>query len=104
MLEQAMLKKEKILDFIRENRSLLEELYSVEKIALFGSCARNEMTEKSDIDLLVTLKENTPNIHKTKQNIREFFGAHFNCNVDIASEKYLKPYIKDEILHEAIYA
>ena len=99
-----MLKKEKILDFIRENRKMLEEQYFVEKIALFGSCARNEMTEKSDIDLLVTLKQNTPDIHKTKQNIREFFGGYFNCNVDIASEKYLKPYIKNEILHEAVYA
>jgi uncharacterized protein len=99
-----MLKKETILAFIKANRAVLEKEYFVEKIALFGSCARNEMTEKSDIDLLVTLKQNTPNIYKTKQNIREFFGRHFNCNVDIASEKYLKPYIKNEILHEAVYA
>ena len=99
-----MLKKETILAFIKANHDILEKEYFVEKIALFGSCARNEITEKSDIDLLVTFKQNTPNIHKTKQNIREFFGWHFNCNVDIASEKYLKPYIKNEILQEAVYA
>lgn len=99
-----MLKKEKILDFIKTNRKTLEEQYFVEKIALFGSCARNEITEKSDIDLLVTLRQNTPNIHGVKQGLREFFGHHFNCNVDIASEKYLKPYIRNEILREAVYA
>ncbi|MGB7567299.1 MAG: nucleotidyltransferase family protein [Chitinivibrionales bacterium] len=99
-----MLKKEKILDFIKENRKALGEHYFVEKIALFGSCARNEATEDSDIDLLVTLKENTPDIHGTKQGLRDFFGRYFNCNVDIASEKYLKPYIRNEILREAVYA
>lgn len=99
-----MLKKEKILDFIRANRKTLEQDYFVEKIALFGSCARNEINEKSDIDLLVTLRQNTPDIHGIKQSLRDFFGQHFHCDVDIASEKYLKPYIRNEILQEAIYA
>jgi predicted nucleotidyltransferase len=99
-----MLKKEKILDFIKANKATLQEQYFVEKIALFGSCARNEVTEKSDIDLLVTLKPNTPDIHGIKQGLREFFGQYFNCDVDIASEKYLKPYIRNEILREAVYA
>jgi hypothetical protein len=82
---------------------MLEEKYFVEKIALFGSCVRDEQTEKSDIDLLVTLKKNTPDIHSVKLGLRELIGRHFNCNVDIASEKYLKPYIRNEILTEAVY-
>ena len=99
-----MLNKQIILDFINANRTTLEEQYFVEKIALFGSYARNEATEKSDIDLLVTLKQGTSDIHGVKQGLREFFGQHFNCGVDIASEKYLKPYIRNEILQEAVYA
>ncbi|MDD5673847.1 MAG: nucleotidyltransferase domain-containing protein [Chitinivibrionales bacterium] len=99
-----MLKKEKILAFISTNRRTLEERYFVEKIALFGSCARDEQTEKSDIDLLVTLKKNTPDIHVVKSDLRAFFEQYFNCAVDIASEKYLKPYLRNEILAEAVYA
>jgi len=98
-----MLKKEKILEFIKSNRETLEDQFFVEKIALFGSYARNEQTEKSDIDLLVTLKKNTPDIHEVKQDLREFFSRYFNCTVDIASEKYLKAYIRDEIMQEAVY-
>jgi uncharacterized protein len=98
-----MLNKQIILDFIKANRTTLEDQYFVEKIALFGSCARNEVTEKSDIDLLVTLRQDTADIHGIKQGLREFFGKHFNCSVDIASEKYLKPYIRNEILQEAVY-
>ena len=98
-----MLKSEKILDFLKLNRKTLEDQFFVEKIALFGSYARNEQTEKSDIDLLVTLKKNTPDIHEAKQGLREFIGQYFNCSVDIASEKYLKRYIRNEILQEAVY-
>jgi hypothetical protein len=99
-----MTTKETILDFIRTNKKILQEQYSVEKIALFGSFARNELTRKSDIDLLITLKKNTPDIYEVKQGLRDFFGKHFHCNVDIASEKYLKPYIREEVLREAQYA
>jgi uncharacterized protein len=99
-----MTTKETILEFIRANKKMLKEQYSVEKIALFGSFARNEQTSESDIDLLITLKNNTPNIYETKQGLREFFGTHFHCNVDIATEKYLKPYIREEVLREAQYA
>ena len=99
-----MTTKESILNYIKANKKILQEQYAVEKIALFGSFARNEQTSNSDIDLLVTLRENTPDIYGTKQRLRELFGMHFNCNIDIASEKYLKPYIREEILREAQYA
>jgi predicted nucleotidyltransferase len=98
-----MFKREKIIEFLKSNRKTLEEQFFVEKIALFGSYARNEQTETSDIDLLVSLNKNTPNIHESKQGLRKYIGQYFNCSVDIASEKYLKPYIRDEILREAVY-
>ena len=99
-----MLQKEEILSFIRQNKKLLEDRFSVEKIALFGSYARDEQTDQSDIDLLVTLRSHTAEVHKTKEGLREFFLQNFHCSIDIASEKYLKPYIRNEILHEAQYA
>jgi len=47
-----MLTQEEILHFLRDNKELFAEKYSLEKIGLFGSFARNEQTEDSDIDLL----------------------------------------------------
>jgi uncharacterized protein len=99
-----MTTKEDILEFIRKNRADLKSNYSVEKIALFGSFARGEAKTASDIDLLVTLKPDTADIHGNKEKLRELFNTRFARNVDIASEKYLKPFIRDEILKEAIYA
>jgi len=44
-----------ILNTIKEEYPFLREHYGVEQIALFGSFARNEATEESDIDIVVSL-------------------------------------------------
>lgn len=45
--------KEHIISFLKENKELLKREFDVDEIKLFGSYARNEQTEESDIDLLV---------------------------------------------------
>ncbi|MHA1231577.1 MAG: nucleotidyltransferase domain-containing protein [Candidatus Helarchaeota archaeon] len=46
------LRKEEILRKIRENREKIDE-YGVTKMGIFGSAARDEITEKSDILILL---------------------------------------------------
>ena len=56
------------------------EQYPVKRAALFGSAARGDMTEDSDVDMLVELLPDTRGI--------EFFGLHVDlrealgCKVD----------------------
>ncbi|OQX01984.1 MAG: hypothetical protein BWK80_58850 [Desulfobacteraceae bacterium IS3] len=97
------MRKEDISEFIRQNRLWLKEHFHIEKIAIFGSFARNEQTDKSDIDLLIELEDNIPDIHEKKEELRKYFRNKFNRNVDIAREKYLKSYVKHQILHESVY-
>ncbi len=98
-----MIRKEDISDFIRQNRLWLKEHFHIKKIAIFGSFARNEQTDKSDIDLLIELEDNTLDIHEKKEELREYFRNKFNRNIDIAREKYLKSYVKHQILQESVY-
>jgi len=51
--------KEYILNFLKENHTLLEHKYSVDSIGLFGSCAKDIANEKSDIDFYVIFKQKT---------------------------------------------
>ena len=46
---------EEIRGILRSHQSELKKRYHVEEIALFGSYARGEQTETSDLDILVTL-------------------------------------------------
>jgi predicted nucleotidyltransferase len=98
-----MITKEDILAFIRQTRQYLKELFYIKKIGLFGSFVHNEQTEESDIDIIIELEDNTPGIYELKEVLRAFFGEHFQRDVNIAREKYLKSYVKAQINNEAVY-
>ncbi len=40
-----------ILDFLSEHKAQLQERFGIQKIGLFGSYAKNEARENSDIDI-----------------------------------------------------
>lgn len=98
-----MLTKNEILSYLQENRRLLREKFHIKKIGIFGSFANNRDNKNSDIDIIVEFEENTESIYEIKQELRDLLRNEFNRDVDIAREKYLKPYIKHEILDEAIF-
>lgn len=68
------------------------------KIGIFGSMARGEATQNSDIDILYNLKE-TIGLFKLiglKQTLEE----KLNLKVDLVSEKYVNPKLKPHILND----
>ena len=46
-----------MLNVLRKEKPFLEKEFGVEEIALFGSYARGDQTEESDIDILVKVRE-----------------------------------------------
>jgi len=98
-----MIRKEEILAFLRERKEELFSEYQLVKIGLFGSFAKNEETEDSDIDLIVEFEPNTKNLSEKKSKIKSLVQKEFNREVDLCREKYIKPYFKSQILKTAIY-
>jgi len=98
-----MYNKNDILMFLKEHKSTLKKEYNLSKIGLFGSFARDEQTEKSDIDIILEFESKTSNIYDKKIKLEQFLISRFNRNVDLCREKYIKPHIKDYVLKEAIY-
>lgn len=98
-----MYSQKQILDFIAENKTLLQDRFHLTSIGIFGSYARGEQTSDSDIDLIVEFENDTDNLYDLKIEIKKFFSNKFNLNVDVCRGKYLKPLFKQRILNEAIY-
>ena len=98
-----MTSKGEILDFLARNKDHFRDRYRIVKIGLFGSYARDEQAENSDIDLIVEFENNTPNLYDLKNDLRLYIKENLNLNVDIAREKYIKPIYRKSILKEAIY-
>jgi predicted nucleotidyltransferase len=94
--------KQEILTYLKTQKNLLREKYHVRRVAVIGSFARDEQSATSDIDLLLDL-EGTANIFEIKRTLKKQFEQNLGRPVEFASERYLKPYYKAEILREAIY-
>ncbi len=98
------LQAEEILKVLRQQRDFLKEKYHVKKIGLFGSFARNESHEKSDIDFLVEFDAPLEIYIANRNAAIEYLKKIFGREVDIANPQSLKPHFKDRILKQALYA
>ncbi|MCW4002381.1 MAG: nucleotidyltransferase family protein [Candidatus Bathyarchaeota archaeon] len=78
----------------------LRRRFKVETIDIFGSYARGEQTEKSDLDILVTYSEMVDLLLVAE--LRRYLRRKLHMKVDVISKKYLNKYIKDQVLQEAI--
>jgi len=98
-----MIELNQILLYLTSNKSRLERDYHLKKIGVFGSIARGEQNNNSDIDLIVEFEDNTSDLQTIKQLLRDEIQAKFDLPVDICREKYIKPIFRNQILSEAKY-
>jgi len=78
---------------------ILED-YRVKKIGLFGSYARGDMKEDSDIDILIEIEKDISLLDFVglKQEIEEALGK----KVDLVEYDTIKPLLRERILSEQV--
>lgn len=94
-------RRDEILGALREARAFLDQ-FGVARISLFGSFARNENREGSDVDLLVEF--NRPIGMFEFVRLQRELGDLLGCRVDLVTPAALKPQLRDRILREAVVA
>jgi hypothetical protein len=99
-----MLTKQEIISCLKDHKPLLQEKFYVKEIGLFGSFARNEANEQSDIDLLVEIDAPLEIYKNTKEALLNYLKKLFGKNIDLANPYSLKPHYKERILKQTIYA
>ena len=99
-----MIDSSKILFYLTSNKKRLKKEYHLVKIGIFGSMAREEQNEQSDIDIIVEFENDTQDLFMLKQRLKEEIQKKFNLPVDICREKYIKPIFRQQILSETKYA
>jgi hypothetical protein len=78
----------------------LAKKHGARNIRVFGSVARAEADEESDIDFLVDMEPGRSllDMGGLLMDLRELLG----CEVDVVTVRALKPRIRDRVLREAI--
>jgi hypothetical protein len=95
------LNKNSILNILRENKYKICNDFGVVKIGLFGSYARDEQTDLSDIDIAVEIE--------SQNKFRSFFGLKYylekklHGKIDLGIESALKPVAREVVLKEITY-
>ena len=74
------------------------EPHGVKKASLFGSIVRGELTDKSDIDILVEFSERKSLLDLV--SIERELSEALSIKVDLLTEKSISPYLIDRIKSE----
>jgi predicted nucleotidyltransferase len=87
--------RDKGKDILRVSRQ-----HGARRVRIFGSTARGQTNATSDLDILVDMetKRSLLDIVAIKQDLEDMLG----CKVDVVTESALSPYIRKDVLKEAI--
>lgn len=82
-------------------KQMFAEKFGITKLGIFGSVARNEQTENSDIDIVVEVNKPTLQL---MYELKEALKQLFNCEVDLVRFRdSLRPLFKSNIQRDVIY-
>ena len=93
--------REEILQVLGENKERLAEKYGITKLGLFGSFARGEATDESDVDLCFDTVRVEPFI---ATHLREEFENILHRSVDIVQpHRFMRVLFLKRLEQEVIY-
>lgn len=88
---------------LREKRDEILQIaaeHGARKVRIFGSVARGEADDASDLDLLVEMEPGRSllDLGGLLMDLQDLLG----CRVDVVTEKGLRTKIRDRVLREAV--
>ena len=86
---------QEIIQILKEHQEELRETYKVKHLKVFGSYAKGEQTEDSDLDLMVSFEE-TPTLLMFI-GLKEYLEGITGVEVDLVTEDGISPYVKPYI-------
>ena len=94
-------RREDMLAALRDAKPLLES-FGVAHVSLFGSFARDEARQDSDVDVLVEFARPIGMFDFVR--LRRELGERLGRKVELVTRAALKPQLRDRILAEAVLA
>ncbi len=93
--------KDELISTLASVKEELQQRFGIEKIALFGSYARDEATDNSDVDIVILeIKEKN---FLNRLNAIDFLENKLNQKVDMGYFDSMKTFIKNRIRKDFIY-
>jgi predicted nucleotidyltransferase len=91
-----------VLDILRSLKDELRDRYHVKSIALFGSYAREEQGEGSDVDVLVEFGSSADLFDFV--GLSQYLEEKLGLGVDVVPEAALRPEIASQVTRDLLVA
>ena len=92
--------QDEYLKILRNHAEDLKNRFGIRSLRLFGSVARSEHQEGSDVDVCVEMAPNLYQLISLKQGLEALLG----CTVDVVRmNRNMSPFLKREIERDGIY-
>lgn len=92
------LSREQVLSTLLENRETIRR-FGVERMGLFGSCARGDVASPRDLDFVIELKTKSFDGY---MDLKFFLEDLFDCPVDLVLQHTIKPRLRPQIMKELV--
>ena len=96
-----MFSTEQVLRILKDKKRDLQKRYPISELGLFGSYARGDHNDKSDIDILVDFDSRIDGFEYIR--LAHELEDIFNFKIDLVSRKGLKakylPYVEKNLIH-----
>jgi predicted nucleotidyltransferase len=92
--------KDAVLNERRDEILALADKHGAQNVRIFGSIARGDFRQESDVDILVQMQQGRTFLDLVAlwQELEELLGR----KVDVITEEGISPYLRDRILAEAV--
>ena len=87
------------IEIIKAHADELQASFGITSMCLFGSVARGEHHEDSDVDLFVSMPPKFYNYIEAAQYLEQILGCHVDL---ICDHKHLRPFFRKQIEQDGI--
>ena len=92
--------RNEVLEMLRTHKPILTERFGVTGLALFGSFARDQASEASDVDILVRFAR--PATSETYFGVQFYIEDMLGRAVDLVTDKALRAELRPYVEREAV--
>lgn len=93
---------EGLLTKLRRHMPVLKREHRIKSLAVFGSYARGDQTEESDLDLLIEFEEGAPLTLIGFIELQDTLSDLLGVKVDLVERQGLKPRLCERVAREAL--
>ena len=93
--------RDQVLAELRRHRRDIEQRFAIKRLSVFGSAARDELHDESDIDVLVEFRGKAT--FDGYMDLKSYLETLLGRNVDLVTHDAVKPRMRPMIDQEAIH-